>query len=167
MSVIRQFVAALMALSMALPAAPVLKPVVLGAAVLPAAAYLLAPGSADARDRSRVRMHQGGRHNGRPRHHGRPAIHTRPAHRPRHWNSHRRVDIHHHYHDRRRGGRFAAGLAVGAVASLAVGAIVASLPPSCSGVRIGGVYYQRCGGTWYAPRYDGPDVVYVVVQDPR
>jgi hypothetical protein len=175
MSPIRHLVAALTALSIALPAAPVLRTATLAATALPAA-VLLAPAGAEAGKKNRARFHQGGRHQGRPRHHGRPAIHTRPAHRPGYGYrpTHRpgygyrprRVDIHHHYHDRRRG-RFAAGVAVGAASTLALGAIVSSLPPRCSGVSYGGVFYQRCGGTWYAPRYDGPEVVYVVVPDPR
>ena len=178
MSVIRHFVAALTALSLVLPAAPVLRTATLGATALPAA-VLLAPASAEAGKKTKARFHKGGRHHGRTRHHGRPAIHTRPSYRPgygyRPGHGYRpdygyrprRVDIHHHYHDRRRGGRFAAGVAVGAAATLSVGAIVSSLPPRCSGVTFAGIYYQRCGATWYAPRYDGPEVVYVVVPDPR
>ena len=166
MSPIRHLVAALTALSLVLPAAPVLKTATLAATALPAA-VLLAPASAEAGKKNKPRFHKGGRHHGRTRHHGRPAIHTRPSYRPGYGYRPRRVDIHHHYHDRRRGGRFAAGVAVGAAATLSVGAIVSSLPPRCSGVTFAGIYYQRCGATWYAPRYDGPEVIYVVVPDPR
>jgi hypothetical protein len=48
-----------------------------------------------------------------------------------------------------------------------VGSIAYSLPPACGVVVVGGISYQQCGGVWYAPRYQGADVVYVVVNDPR
>ncbi len=54
-----------------------------------------------------------------------------------------------------------------AAAGLAVGAIVASLPSSCSSVSVNGITYYNCGGTYYQPAYDGPNLVYVVVEPPR
>jgi hypothetical protein len=33
-------------------------------------------------------------------------------------------------------------------------------------VVVGGITYEECGGVWYAPRYSGNDVVYVVVDSP-
>lgn len=58
----------------------------------------------------------------------------------------------------------AAAVAVGT--AVAVGAIVSSLPPSCATVVVNGVAYQNCGGAYYVPRYDGPNVVYEVVPAP-
>jgi len=58
----------------------------------------------------------------------------------------------------------AAAVAVGT--AVAVGAIVSTLPPSCNTVVTNGVTYRDCGGTYYAPRYDGPNVVYEVVSPP-
>ncbi len=58
------------------------------------------------------------------------------------------------------------GAAVAVGTAVAVGAIVYSLPPSCSTFVADGVTYQNCGGTYYAPRYDGPNVVYEVVSPP-
>ncbi len=52
-------------------------------------------------------------------------------------------------------------------AGIAIGATVASLPPSCSTEVINGVTYYNCGGTYYQPAYDGPNLVYVVVSPPR
>nr|WP_295461061.1 DUF6515 family protein [uncultured Thiodictyon sp.] len=57
------------------------------------------------------------------------------------------------------------GLAVVGAAAV-IGSIVYSLPPSCSMVQSGGVTYQRCGSTWYQPRYSGTSVQYVVVNSP-
>jgi len=57
--------------------------------------------------------------------------------------------------------------AVAAVTALAVGTVVRTLPPSCQTVVADGVAYRQCGGTWYQPRYAGPDVTYVVVNPPR
>lgn len=58
----------------------------------------------------------------------------------------------------------AAAVAVGT--AVAVGAIVSTLPPSCSTFVADGMTYQNCGGTYYAPRYDGPNLVYEVVSPP-
>ncbi|HSA48359.1 MAG TPA: hypothetical protein P5552_17965 [Candidatus Competibacteraceae bacterium] len=58
----------------------------------------------------------------------------------------------------------AGAVAVGT--AVAVGAIVSTLPSSCSTFVADGVTYQNCGGTYYAPRYDGPNVVYEVVSPP-
>jgi len=43
-----------------------------------------------------------------------------------------------------------------------VGSMVASVPPNCVPVNHGGVVYQQCGGTWYAPQGSQ----YVVVNPP-
>ena len=50
--------------------------------------------------------------------------------------------------------------------AIAVGTIVASLPPSCTTVVTAGVTYQNCGGTFYQPMYQGSSVQYVVVNAP-
>jgi hypothetical protein len=47
-----------------------------------------------------------------------------------------------------------------------VGSIVYSVPPSCSTVIVNGISYSQCGSTWYAPRYSGTTVEYVVVNPP-
>jgi hypothetical protein len=60
----------------------------------------------------------------------------------------------------------AAAAAVTATA-MAVGAIVNSIPPSCSSVVVSGVSYSQCGSTWYRPQYTGTTVQYVVVTAPR
>ena len=58
----------------------------------------------------------------------------------------------------------AGAVAVGT--AVAVGAIVSTLPPNCTSIVAEGVTYQNCGGTYYAPSYDGPNVVYEVVSPP-
>ena len=60
----------------------------------------------------------------------------------------------------------AAAAAVTATA-MAVGAIVNSIPPSCSTVVVNGISYSQCGSTWYQPQYAGTTVQYVVVNPPR
>jgi hypothetical protein len=45
----------------------------------------------------------------------------------------------------------AVGTAV-AVTSAVVGSLVAAPPPGCVPVNYGGMVYQQCGGTWYAPQ---------------
>ena len=49
-----------------------------------------------------------------------------------------------------------------AVTSAVVGSIVNSVPPSCVPVNYGGMVYQQCGSTWYAPQGSQ----YVVVSPP-
>lgn len=61
----------------------------------------------------------------------------------------------------------AVGVAAGAaITAVAIGAIVNSLPPSCSTVVTAGVTYQHCGNDWYRPQYSGTNVTYVVVPPP-
>ena len=45
----------------------------------------------------------------------------------------------------------AAVTAAVAVTSAVVGSMVRTVPPSCVPVNYGGMVYQQCGGTWYAP----------------
>ena len=51
--------------------------------------------------------------------------------------------------------------------ALVIGATVVSLPPSCSSLVVNGVTYYNCNGTFYQPVYDGPNLVYVVVEPPH
>jgi len=62
-------------------------------------------------------------------------------------------------------GVWAGAAAVGA--ALAVGTVIATLPPACETVIVNGYAYQRCGNTWYQPQYQGHSTVYVVVAPPR
>ncbi len=64
-----------------------------------------------------------------------------------------------------RGGAFVAGAVVGA-AAVAIGTRYTRLPPSCTSYDYYGRAYYHCGGVYYQPLYDGPDVVYVVVDKP-
>ncbi len=61
-----------------------------------------------------------------------------------------------HYH----GAAVVAGAAV--VTAIAIGTIVATLPPSCSTLIVNGVTYHNCSGTYYAPS----GTQWVVVQAP-
>jgi hypothetical protein len=49
----------------------------------------------------------------------------------------------------------------------AVGAVVNSLPASCSAVTVNGLTYQQCGSDWYQPSFSGSSVTYVVVNEPN
>jgi hypothetical protein len=51
--------------------------------------------------------------------------------------------------------------------AIAVGTVVATVPPECTNVVVSGITYKDCSGRWFAPRYDGHTVVYVAVADPR
>ena len=49
----------------------------------------------------------------------------------------------------------AAAAAVGtaiAVTGAVIGSMVRTVPPGCVPVNYGGIVYQQCGGTWYAPQ---------------
>lgn len=54
-----------------------------------------------------------------------------------------------------------------AVTALAVGTVIATIPPSCVAVVVNGVSYEDCNGNWFERRYDGHKVVYVAVANPR
>jgi hypothetical protein len=58
----------------------------------------------------------------------------------------------------------ATAVVAGTVAATAavVGSMVATVPPNCVPVNYGGMVYQQCGGTWYAPQ----GTQYVVVNPP-
>ncbi|KAB2924426.1 MAG: hypothetical protein F9K25_17660 [Candidatus Contendobacter sp.] len=58
------------------------------------------------------------------------------------------------------------GAAVAVGTAVAVGAVVSTLPSNCTTIVADGITYQNCGGTYYAPSYDGPNVVYEVVSPP-
>ena len=53
----------------------------------------------------------------------------------------------------------AAVTATVAVTSAVIGSIVNAPPPGCVPVNYGGIIYQQCGATWYAPQ--GPQFVVV------
>jgi hypothetical protein len=55
-----------------------------------------------------------------------------------------------------------AAAAVVAGTAAAIGSMVATVPPSCVPVDYGGMIYQQCGNTWYAPQGSQ----YVVVNPP-
>lgn len=55
----------------------------------------------------------------------------------------------------------------GAATAIAVGTVIATLPPECVNVVVNGVSYRECGGQWFEPRYDGHTVVYIAVAAPR
>ena len=60
-----------------------------------------------------------------------------------------------------------AGVIAASVATaIVIGAIVSSLPPSCTTFVSNGIAYQNCGGTCYQPQYAGGNVQYVVVVHP-
>jgi hypothetical protein len=88
-----------------------------------------------------------------------PAVRPRPVVPPPAARAHARA---HHYDDHYSGGTVLAA----AVAGLAVGAMVASIPPSCTSVIRNGVEYRKCGNTYYQESFRGDDVVYVVVPAP-
>ena len=50
-----------------------------------------------------------------------------------------------------------------AVTAAAIGSTVATVPANCVPVNYGGMVYQQCGGTWYAPQGSQ----YVVVNPPN
>lgn len=88
---------------------------------------------------------------------GRGARHRgRRAHRSVHVD----VDVHRH-----RGGAFVAGALVGA-AAVAIGTRHTYLPHGCTYYDYYGRPYYNCAGVYYQPVYDGPEVVYVVVDKP-
>lgn len=113
----------------------------------------------------RGRGHAGGAHRGGVRYSGRTTVNRNVVRRTTNVNVRRSrnidVDVRHRY------GYGVGGVAIGAAAGLAVGAAVASIPSGCSTYSTGGVTYRDCNGVWYAPRYYGSNVTYVVVGSPR
>jgi hypothetical protein len=109
--------------------------------------------------------HSGGGHHSASFHGHNHGRHNQGHHYNHHGNNNK---YHHHYeHDHWHNhynyyGRWA-GATIGAVA---LGTVVYSLPSTCVRVRRGGVVYKQCGDTWYAPRYQGSNVVYVSVRAP-
>ena len=47
-----------------------------------------------------------------------------------------------------------------------MGGLVNSLPKGCSKVVKNGAAYKRCGSSWYKPRYQGSNLVYMRVKQP-
>ncbi len=82
----------------------------------------------------------------------------KPQHRPpHHYQKADKWHKHHNYY-----GRWVAGAATAA----AIGTILYSLPSACRVFYSGGVKYWECGGVYYRQRYQGSQVVYVVVARP-
>lgn len=63
-------------------------------------------------------------------------------------------------------GTAAAVTAAAVGTAMVVGAMVNSLPPSCTAVSANGVTYQKCGSTYYQPQFSGGNTTYVVVNAP-
>jgi hypothetical protein len=82
-------------------------------------------------------------------------------------NVNNNVNVHSHggYGYDRWGHPIARAAAVTATA-VAIGTMVASLPPSCSALVVGPTTYQNCGGVYYQPVYKADTVQYVVVERP-
>ena len=57
---------------------------------------------------------------------------------------------------------YAPGVAVAATA-----AYLTALPAGCTTAVYSGATYYGCGGTYYRPQYDGPNIVYVVTPPPQ
>jgi hypothetical protein len=51
-------------------------------------------------------------------------------------------------------------------AALPPGTIAGTIPADCKSVGVGDITYLLCGATWYAPRFSGNQLVYVVVSPP-
>lgn len=133
------------------------------------ATTVLLPADGFARGGGHMRHNGGGHHSGSFHSHHHNSGHKQGHHHNQHNKYHGNNNkYHHHYeHDHWHNhynyyGRWA-GAAVGAVA---LGTVVYSLPATCVKVRRGGVVYKQCGDTWYAPRYQGSNVVYVSVRAP-
>lgn len=47
------------------------------------------------------------------------------------------------------------------------GGYITALPAGCVGTVFWGLTYQHCGSVYYQPVYDGPEVVYIEVEDPK
>jgi len=61
---------------------------------------------------------------------------------------------------------YGAGAVAATAAAFAIGTRVAALPGGCAATTANGITFYRCGETYYQPVYDGPNVVYVVVNPP-
>lgn len=58
-------------------------------------------------------------------------------------------------------------VAAAVATAVVIGAVVRTLPPSCTAVTINAITYHNCTGVWYQPQFVGTQVTYVVVQAPR
>lgn len=70
----------------------------------------------------------------------------------------RRTSRRHNYY----GAPYYGGAAVVGATALAIGTVVATLPPSCRSVIVDGIRYYNCDNVYYAPQGSR----YVVVEDP-
>jgi hypothetical protein len=90
-------------------------------------------------------------------------------------NSNRNVNVNVHHDVDVHGGYYGGGCCYHPVATAAaitatamvIGAMVNTLPPSCTVMMVNGLTYQQCGGTWYQPQFVGSSTTYVVVAAPR
>ncbi len=62
--------------------------------------------------------------------------------------------------------RAAAATAAIGITAAAIGSIAYSLPSGCNTLSGYATPYYNCGGTYYAPQYQGTEVAYVVVDNP-
>ena len=98
----------------------------------------------------------------KPPHHKPRPPHARPPHyKPKPHNYYYAPKKYHHrYYHGRRIMAFAAGLAIGSIITSA------TMPPSCTTIRVNGISYRRCNNSYYRPFYDGDTLVYEVVPSP-
>ncbi|MGH6773844.1 hypothetical protein [Brucella tritici] len=61
----------------------------------------------------------------------------------------------------------AAAAIVGTAAAVAIGSVIANVPPDCTNVVVNGISYKDCNGNWFEPKYNGHSVVYVAVTPPK
>jgi hypothetical protein len=45
--------------------------------------------------------------------------------------------------------------------------VYTSVPANCDSVTVGGATYRDCNGVWYKRVYQGNQIAYIVVPDPR
>ena len=79
-------------------------------------------------------------------------------------NVHKNVNVDVHVNNRHRCCYHPIATAV--VTAAIIGSMVNTLPPGCTTVMTNGIYYSRCGSTWYQPQYSGNNVTYIVVNTP-
>jgi len=82
-----------------------------------------------------------------------------------HHGGHHYYNDHGHYYDEF-WNPVTAAAAITATA-IVVGAVVNSVPPSCSTVVVNAISYSQCGSTWYQPQYADGATHYVVVNAPQ
>lgn len=94
----------------------------------------------------------------RPKPHKRKRPHYKRKPHNYYYRSHRHRDY--GYYRNRRIVAFTAGLVIGSIIASA------TMPTTCTTVRVNGISYRRCDNTYYRPFYSGDDLVYEVVPAP-